>query len=161
MLSGLSNLKITLQSTNERNSGIAKGLLLFVNSYPSPVTRPPTPTPCSWHPLRHKQNIEFFRFLIWACVYSTHDLWALSPIPSQHLPIGPDSWLDFTPFILLPLSPSQSRSRFCNSPLVPPLSATLVPLFLNKAHAFDSSGYACFCSSSVCPKRVIPKCFID
>lgn len=98
MLQALTHLKRTLQSTNKRNSEIAKVLLLFVSSYLVPFTKPPTPTPGTWHPKGHKQSPGFFHFLLRACVYSAPDLWALSPLPSQHLPIGSDNLFGFTLF---------------------------------------------------------------
>lgn len=90
------NLKIALQSTNPRNSGTAKVLLLLVDSYPVPLTRPSMPAPGCWHPKRHK--VLDSNFLLWAHVYLAPDLWALSAIPSQDLPLGPDKLFGFTPF---------------------------------------------------------------
>lgn len=121
MLEELTNLKIALQFTNERNSVIAKVVRLVVGFYPVPLTRPSIPSPCC-SALKQPQSPGFFYFLLWACVYSAPDLRVLSPFPACW--VWQFSTLLYTLWafaFLLPLCQSQSQppSRFWDFPGVP------------------------------------------
>lgn len=133
MLEELTNLKIALQFTNERNSVIAKVVRLVVGFYPEPLTRPSIPSPCC-SALKQPQSPGFFHFLLWACVYSAPDLGVLSPFPACW--VWQFSTLLYTLWafaFLLPLCQSQSQppSRFWDFPGVPFIPGTV--FLLNKA----------------------------
>lgn len=74
-----------------------------------PLTRSSTPTPCRWHPKKHKIP-GFFHFLLWACVYSVPNLGVLSPTPSEDLSLGLTIYFALHCFTLSTLAPSLSIS---------------------------------------------------